>query len=357
MLALLPAAVGCAANSLGFTPETSNPACPDSKRESFPGKRIPHCAILALDKDGNPYPDLADGALQSGRLTESGYCLAKYFNGDPSYDPERIFAATARRVSALCGQDRTLIVLIHGFCSTVPETRRAYKATRLQIEHQYPDRKFSYLEVYWDGMYGSPLAIWPEAQVNSKWAGLGLRNLLRRLDPSLPVRVITHSRGASVISSALWNVDLRSTVAADLRYREAQQKLRPPVLPALRVGMLAPAMRAIDFNTYDERGDGAFCFHDRIVLGINPDDRALQVGGLSGIMGTTLGCTPSDFDSVVAPRLNKGHAHAFALDFSGSVEHGFEDYVLRDVFEDEFLPKLLEGDADSVEIVELVRGR
>jgi hypothetical protein len=207
-----------------------------------------------------------------------------------------------------------------------------------------------YLEVYWDGKYGSPLAIWAEAQVNSKWAGLGLRNLLCRLDPSLPVRVITHSRGASVICSALWNTEQRSTVAVDARFRDAQRALPPPVLPGLRVGMLAPAMRAIDFETYEERGEGAFCYHDRIVLGINPDDKALQVGGLSGLMGTTLGCTPEDFDSVVAPRLNRGHAHALRVDFSGSVEHAFEDYVLRDVFEDEFLPKLFEGDQDSTDL-------
>ena len=50
-------------------------------------------------------------------------------------------------------------------------------------------------------------------------------------------------------------------------------------------------------------------------------------------------------DSVVAAHLNGGRAHAFRVDFSGSVEHAFEDYVLRDVFEDEFLP-LIFGDRE-----------
>ncbi len=74
------------------------------------------------------------------------------------------------------------------------------------------------------------------------------------------------------------------------------------------------------------------------------------MGGQSWLMGTALGCSPSDVDSVVAPRLNKGMAHSFAIDFSGSVEHGFGDYVLRDVFEDEFLPKLFAGDQDATDL-------
>src|SRR5438477_4098579 len=105
-------------------------------------------------------------------------------------------------------------------------------------------------------------------------------------------------------------------------------------------------MRAADLETYSERGEGSFYYHDRVVLGIKPDDRALNCGGLSSVMGTGLVCSPSLVDSVVARVLNGGRAHGFRVDFSGSVEHAFQDYVMRDVFEDEFLPRLLGDDSD-----------
>jgi hypothetical protein len=279
--------------------------------------------------------------VEASRFARSGYSLQEYYKDDPAYDADRIFEDLAARLVQTCGSDRTLIVLIHGFCSTMPETRRSYKAARLEIEHLYPNRKFAYLEVYWDGLYGSPLAIWEKAQANSKWAGLGLRRLLGRLPASLPVRVMTHSRGASVICAALWNVEPRISVADDRRYREAQKQFSTPVLPGLRIGLLAPAMTSADLESYFDRGAGTFCFHDRIVLGINPDDYALNCGGLSHVMGTWLGRSPEVVDDVISPLLNQGRALVFRVDFSGSVEHAFEDYAMRDAFEEEFLPKLL----------------
>jgi len=341
MLALLPLAAGCTARHLAPTPEDANPAVGSGlKKERFPGKKVPYCAILALDQNGDPYPDLTSGSLNSNRLSWARYRLAEYFKGDASYDPDRIFDDMADRLKEMCGSDRTLVILIHGFNATLPESRRAYKVTRLQIEHQYPQRKFAYLEIYWDGLYGSPVAIWSTAQCSSKWAGLGLRRLLCRLPDSLPVRILTHSRGASVACAALWNDELGSTPAEDLRYRVAQRRFVPAPLPSLRVGLLAPAMRSGAFDRYGERGEGVFSYHDRFVIGFNPDDAALNCGGLSQLMGSEFGCSPALMDSVVGPLLNRGRAHAFAVDFAGSVEHGFEDYVLRDIFEDEFLPRL-----------------
>jgi hypothetical protein len=179
--------------------------------------------------------------------------------------------------------------------------------------------------------------------------------VLCRLDPATPVRVITHSRGAAVLCSALWNTDLRNTAAADAAYQEAQKALPPPVLPRLRAGLVAPAMRAVDFETYLDRGEGSFCWHDRIVLGLNPDDAALNAGGLPELAGTTLGCRPSEFSRVVAPLLNRGRAHAFYVDFSGSVEHPFLDYAFRTAFAKTLLPLLL-GD-DEADTFVLARTR
>jgi hypothetical protein len=347
-LALLPAAVGCAVSPVAPTLKSGNPGIEDSPSDPVIDTEIEAAVPLILDVQGLPFPDPSQGLLDSDRLAEAKFRLAEYFKNDPSYDPNRIFDETARRITQLCASGRTLVVLIHGFNMSILDTDVAYKCVRLELEHAYPKRKFAYLNVYWNGYLGSPLAIWPQAMCSSKWAGLGLRNLLRRLDPSLPIKVITHSRGASVICAALWDVDLRNTVDADAKYRQAQKQLPPPYLPRLRMGLIAPAMLAMDFDTYFNRGEGQSYIHDRVILGINKNDYALLAGGLSIISGTTLGCSPDLFESIVSPRLNRGAAHAFMVDFSGSVNHDFRDYVLRRAFERSFLPKLLDEDDSLV---------
>jgi len=158
-LALVPAAVGCAASSVAPVGPFVNPASPKSKNEPFPGRKVPYCNLFCLDQNGFPYPDPYQVTLDADRFVRSGCSLQEYYKDDPAYDPERIFDDLAGRLVQTCGSDRTLIVLIHGFCSTMPESRRSYKAARLEIEHLYPNRKFAYLEVYWDGLYGSPIAI------------------------------------------------------------------------------------------------------------------------------------------------------------------------------------------------------
>ncbi len=242
----------------------------------------------------------------------------------------------SRRVSRDCEDGRTLIVLIHGFNISGPEACRAYKLARLQVRQLHPAGRFAFLEVYWDGLYGDPMACWPEAMVNSKWTGLGLRALMNELDPRIPVRVLTHSRGAAVICSALWNIPMRGKAGEDRRYEEAQKAIALPLLQDLRIGLLAPALRPVEFESYVPTSPV-----DRIILGINSDDVALKAGGLSWLAGCSLGHRPDLFEKEVAPILNRGRAVARMVDLSGSEFHSFEDYLLRDEFEGDFLRQLL----------------
>ncbi len=347
-LAAAPAAAGCTQMGVWPNRDHSNPAA------RKPGQFYTHAVSLPertvrvyIDRYGNTCPDPAVRPMEEADPATCGWCLKTWFSERGGYDADLIAEDFSRKIAAMCEGDRTLIILIHGFNITYPEAYRAFKLARIQLERLYPTRKFAFLEVYWDGMYGSPLSTWPQAQISSKWVGLGLRGLLRRLDPAIPVRVITHSRGASVICAALWNTPMRGTIKEDQQYRAAQDAVPPPTLPGLRIGLLAPAMRPVDFECYFDRGAGEVYAHDRIVLGINPDDEALNAGGLPAVAGTTLGCSIACYDESIAPILNKGRARAFAVDFSGSVVHAFQDYLLRDAFEGEFLPKLLGDEADG----------
>jgi hypothetical protein len=339
ILTLTPAAAGCAAHHLAPTPGDSNPGLGHTE---YRIEKDPAVLQFCLDPDGHPYPDLATCPVDSSELRESGYCVKTCVGRRGSYDADRICADYAARIGAQCQGGRTLIVLIHGFCMTYPESQRCYDLARMQFERLHPGRKFAFLDVYWDGMCGDPIAIWPQAMRHSKWAGLGLRNLLCRLDPALPIRVITHSRGASVICAALWNTPMRSRAEEDARYLEAQKALPPPALPKLRLGLLAPAMRVADLECYLDRGEAEAVLHDRIVIGFNPDDEVLKAGGLSWLAGCSLGHRPDLFDNGIAPLLNRGRA--FAVDFSGSSWHSFQDYLLRDAFKKVFLPRLMDGD-------------
>jgi hypothetical protein len=349
-LGLLPAAVGCAAHGVFPSEEGINPGLPTRRiSDGDPRKVTPGVLKIYLDPKGYPFPNPATHPLNGAVLASVDGDLQKYFKiTKEEYDREQVFSEYADRLNEMTRDGKTLIVPIHGFNASLPEIYRSYKAVQRQVEHLYPNKPVCYLEVYWAGLYGDPFVIWPIAQRNSNWAGLGLRNLLGRLNPATPIRVLTHSRGASVICSALWNTDLRSNAHDDQEFRNEQQKLLPPVLPGLRMGLLAPAIRPLDIETYHERGTEDSYYHDRIILGINPDDHALNCGGFWWLMGTSLGCCPDQFETIVAPLLNRGRAHAFRVDFSGSVEHSFEDYVLRDVFEEEFLPKLLDDGDSSV---------
>jgi hypothetical protein len=341
-LGLAPLAAGCAVSHVPAVGPESNP--PGTRQvidyDADCKKHDPFRLPIAIDADGHLYPAPEMCSIDPQKLAESKCCVRKCVGG--SYGEERICRDFADRIQEMCNDGRPLIVLIHGFNHTYPEAYRAYKGARLRIQERYPNGQFAYLEVHWDGYYGDAFPSWPLAQVSSKWAGLGLRKLLGRVDPSIPIRILTHSRGAAVACSALWNTPMRGKADEDVRYREAQAAIVPPALPRLRAALLAPAIRPADFECYFDRGTAPLVLHDRFILGINSDDEALKAGGLDWLAGTSLGRSFEAFDQSVAPLLNRGWAHAFAVDFSGSAFHAFLDYLFRDEFVEEVLPKLLE---------------
>ena len=237
----------------------------------------------------------------------------------------------------------TLVVLIHGIDNTYPEARRSFELARMRVEQLYPGRLFVFLEVYWDGLCGHPLAVWGEARPGSKWVGLGLRPLLAGIDHSLPVRILCHSRGASVACAALWNVPFLEGPEFDRVYAERQRDIPAPAHPDVRLAMIAAAMGEEEFQSY-----GATPL-DRVIVGINEDDPVLNKGFVGpGFAGSTrLGCRRAAFDEGVAPVLNRERRVAVAVDLCGSREHDFKDYLLRRAVKERLLPLLLEPAAAS----------
>ncbi|MEP5621157.1 MAG: alpha/beta hydrolase, partial [Hyphomicrobiales bacterium] len=98
-----------------------------------------------------------------------------------------------------------IFVLIHGFNNTVDEAMPAYSEIERKLDLREDDLVVRF---YWDGLTGKrggQAKIWFNAVGYSQLAGLrGLRRMLSQINDK-PIYLISHSRGASVITSALAN--------------------------------------------------------------------------------------------------------------------------------------------------------
>lgn len=314
VLATAAASVGCSYQLVGWTPGTANPpfaaAEEDLVRDGLVNAKEPGVVRTFLTADGPHVP--AEKVV------------------------EAIRAARAR----------TLVILIHGCNNTYGEARRSYELARMLL----PVKDVVVLEVYWDGGAGDPVALWAHARATSKWAGLGLRRVLNRLDPATEVRVLTHSRGAAVIASALWDLPLREGAKEDERFRAAQAVEAPPDLLRTRLAMIVPAMGEEDLEGCPRDG------LDGLIVGVNEDDPAVGKGPLpaSWFGSTRLGAERAPFYTHAGPAARR----ASLVDLGGSQAHDFKDYLLRRPLREEVFPRLFAGDGvAAVASPDLTRAR
>jgi hypothetical protein len=316
--------------------------------DGFQDKRRPGVFRVALDAEGSIYPDPALRRIDDRAFEAADFLLETYFAGQGDYDPDEVAAGFARQISGECAGGKSLVILVHGMNNSYSEARRAYDLARRVIRDEVPGRGVVFLEVYWDALHGGPLAIWPKVREGSKWVGLGLRRLLSKIDRSVPVRFLAHSRGASVVSAALWNVPLREGGFRDEKFERSARRIPTPSPASLRLGLLVPAMPDEDFSSFFDRSAGdAGSFADvRVILGVNEDDPALSKGpfGPDFWGSTAAGCRADRFARTIAPALNKTGEIASIVDLSASEIHDFKDYLLRRAFLEEFLPRLFERD-------------
>ncbi len=345
---------------------------------------------LFIDRDGDFYP-LAEQPIQDVQLNRRGNLLSLYYKGAQREQPlewkallahygvaddsvesawltvqDSIAARTARRAVQHAGE-QPLIILVHGFNNTAAEAEQAFAATRGAIDARMgvPQR---YLEVYWDGAAkrGGPLSIfrvWGGGQHNSYYAGLALRQVLNQIPPSTPVRIVTHSLGASVATAALWNVTSKvdsSIGAAWLseyeRLRNDTVRYRTPAHPDIRLGMLVPAVPGNTFCNlpteegrdcdYHDRTPASDSTRHRIIVGVNRSDWVVNKFFVpaSSFGSTTLAARLREYRDRVEPLNVPGEPQRFfCLDFSKSSvnttellgeSHAWEVYVQRDAFPD-----------------------
>jgi hypothetical protein len=230
---------------------------------------------------------------------------------------------------------RPLVILIHGFNvgsdAHIVHGQQVglYTQVRTAFNQIAPDkfRNAVFLEVFWDGLQKpTPVGIWGGAQLNARYAGLRLRQLIAGVDIATPVRVFTHSSGAIVATHTFWNVNApypNRTSRINTRINELYKNRATPLHPDVRLGLLVPATPGLAFTDHDRRTQPSWYLIQqnlvnagrldaslvpiavpdrRTIVGLNERDYALNKAGIvspyrKGV--TSLGCVPADFRYVL----------------------------------------------------------
>lgn len=249
---------------------------------------------------------------------------------------------------------RRIFVLVHGYNNTVEEADPAFDAI---VQKLSPRRDDGVVRFYWDGLTGQGVGggkIWFNAVGNSQLVGSrALRRLLQQFEGK-SVYLIGHSRGASVILSALGNPVYDSSFRA--RTRSVAAHFRPPVTDivspppldprgnSFHILLLAPAVDRIDFcdERYQQSARGRFACPALRPLGaavrslrytVNPADPVLNkfIGASGGFNPTGLGLRKTVGEGIAA---SGGYQMMQAYPFATPMKaHGFAAYVAHPTFD------------------------
>ncbi len=203
--------------------------------------------------------------------------------------------------SLVANNTRDLVVFIHGFNDPTPDAY--YYSLRRNIEAHLKNKPV-FIEVYWDGltaMGDNPIFsnIWGYAQSNSAKVGLGLRNMLNKLNTNIRLSIVTHSLGASVATHALFNPGKwPKKFQEELEQDYHSENIPTPKQKDIRIGMLAPAIPGIKVFDHIDYTIPEFSppTITRVVIGFNHFDFAVTKGGLfaSYFGSTALGADDKD---------------------------------------------------------------
>ena len=143
-------------------------------------------------------------------------------------------------------------ILVHGFNNTEIEAKESYYnlVQKINIDQE----KDEIVEFYWEGLIGGGIGsgkIWFNAAGYSQMSGIfGLRPLLNQIN-NKEVFIISHSRGASVVLSAIsnppWNKKFESDTEEILEDRFIVKENLKANRNSIKCIMLAPAIGNIDF--------------------------------------------------------------------------------------------------------------
>lgn len=215
----------------------------------------PIAASVFIDQNGTFYGDNWMAITSRDEILHRG-SLLNATSGDGAART-RVAQAEERLLESIrdmVADKGRVVIVTHGYNNSPAEAGEAFDLIEQRISWR-PDDVL--IRVYWDGMIGSnggELPIWFAATGASQLVGSrGLRRLLNLFE-SRDVTLISHSRGASVLLSALSNpvysYEFRETTTS-LDFANSPDFLKPPPLEdnanRLNLILLAPAVGFPDF--------------------------------------------------------------------------------------------------------------
>lgn len=210
--------------------------------------------VVAFDQNGHIYPVSTDdenlaqtgldwervnskltknSAMQLKLIEKNGYQGA-YYNEEAR---QKINQALAKDIAQALEGNKKLFIYIHGFNNSYDEAKKNLK----KLEGIVGDNKDNVtLHVVWDGLskVGLNKYSWQKALTYSNLAGqIGLRSLLQEIKQSVDVVFVTHSRGAAVAMSTIFDPLYDSHIQ-----RDQSKPLTSEHVKSINMLMLAPAI-------------------------------------------------------------------------------------------------------------------
>ena len=236
----------------------------------YPTYDVPAAVVsVHVDQNGDFYPDdWHTSAVIGEENIRKNLSIARIFalNVERENILEKFRADALARVTKTTEGKRRVFVLIHGFNAEVGPADAGYAVIKQTIALASTD---AVIQLYWDGLTDADNMlnggrIWFPAVTTSQHAGSrALREILRQLHDQ-EVIFITHSRGASVVLSAISNPNYTTEYAKEVdKLGFEGDFLSPPMVDfsSLKLTMnaifLAPAIGNPDFwaNTCKDKKD------------------------------------------------------------------------------------------------------
>ena len=227
---------------------------------------------------------------------------------------------------------KRIIIFVHGINNDYMASLVNYNKARTFMDLNM--QRDEVVNFYWDGLKTSSIfgaaKVWISATTNSQLAGeFGLRRILNSIN-NKEIYILSHSRGASVVLSALKNPVLSSKekrIAEKFHHLDIveDEELKENGNKIYSI-MLAPAIGIEDFK--DEQ-DSFKIFTPQLKTihsTINQTDYVLGKGK-TGILSRRLTSTDFGFNPETQQEIAKHYNLCEATDFTGQKSHAFKDYI------------------------------
>lgn len=316
------------------------------KSENPNVKEQPNIIYSFVDQNGNFYPNkwrvIYGNPPQNAKRNE--YSLMKIATkkgiANQLTQTETSFLKT---ISESVKNKKRVIIFVHGFNSNARKSTQNYESARKIMNINSGTDEI--IQFYWDGLSSESIfggaKIWFNATNFSQMAGeFGLRRILNTIT-NKDIYIISHSRGASVVLSALSSPKFsESTKTETLENHNIDvdnSKNLKENNNSITCIMLAPAVGSADFKLKTSiNEEPEFCTFSpqikKIHITINNTDNLLKkyIGVLSKTLKPTdLGYKEDTFNELC------NHFTIFEkTSFTGQKSHDFDHYLKNPKFKD-----------------------